>query len=232
MQWFKRKKKEFEDTAKNRAYATRARQAMEGFLRDEEAGTRQLVEMMTPLIYKWLDYRHEELMDEWRELQARLFLVLVEWRHQGRLDATEPLPFLVRRLLKQVVRGYQATEARQEQVAQAWVLEPRAAAVKADQALDASRFEQRVWALAKERLSPTYVEALEAYALEQTGVAPMEQTLGCSRMAARKRAVRAREEITRLAKEAGLLDDLYWEGQGEAVVTEPLLEDEDGESHG
>jgi hypothetical protein len=37
--------------------------------------------------------------------------------------------------------------------------------------------------------------------------------------------------MVQLARDAGLLDDLHWEGQGEAVVTEPL-EDEDGETDG
>jgi hypothetical protein len=227
MGWFKRKKREFKDTAKNREYAERARVALAGFIEGDEAASRALVEMVTPLIYKWLDCRHEELMDDWREIQGRCFLVLVEWRHAGRLDASEPLPFLARRVLKQVVRDFQAKETRQERVAEAWVKDPRPAPVKADQALDASRFEQRVWALAKEKMSAAHVEALEAYALEQTGVAPMEETLRCGRVAARKRAARARAEMTRLAEEAGLLDDLHWAGQGEAVVTDNLIEGED-----
>jgi len=58
-------KKPFEDTAANRAYAERARAALEGFIAGDEAGARALVEMATPLIYRRLDSRHDELMDEW-----------------------------------------------------------------------------------------------------------------------------------------------------------------------
>jgi hypothetical protein len=33
---------------------------------DTEAASRLLVELVTPLVYKWIDWRPEELRDEWR----------------------------------------------------------------------------------------------------------------------------------------------------------------------
>ncbi len=229
--WFPKKaqhRAEFEDTPHNRAYAERARTALGGFLAHDEAATRALVEMMTPVLYAFIAKHREEWLPLWREIQARCFDSLVVWRHDGRLRADEPVPYLVKRLAKQAIRAIEREEGKQEEVAAGWVLEPRAAAVRADQLTDAKRLIERIWALAAAKMAPSRVAALRAIVLEEEGGPPIEKTLGTSREAASRKVVRARAQIARLAREAGLLDDIPWEGRGDLVMVEIPVDDEEG----
>ena len=229
MLWFPKKEKhkaKAEDTPKNRAYAAAARAAIEGFIAGDEAQSRRLIELLTPLIYGYIDQHYQGWLPLWREVQARCFESLVVWRHKGLLRPDEPLPYLRKRLVKQAIRAMESEEGQQEEVATAWVAEPRPAAARADQLLDAKRLIERIWTLAKAKLTPKRVEALQAWVLEEEGGPPVEQTLELDRESAIKQVRRAQAQLLELARAEGLLDDIHWEGRGDLVQNEPQIEDE------
>jgi hypothetical protein len=229
MVWFPKKAKHKakpEDTAKNRAYAAAARQALEGFIAGDEAAARRLIGMLTPLIYAYVDKHYEGWLPLWREVQARCFESLVVWRHKGILRLDEPLPYLRKRLVKQAIRAMESEENQQEAVAESWVAERRPAAPRADQLLDAKRLIERIWKFAKAKLTPGRVEALQAWVLEEEGGAPVEQTLEMDRESAIKQVRRAQAQLLELARAKGLLNEIHWEGRGDLVQNEPQIEDE------
>jgi hypothetical protein len=234
MFWIPKKaqhKAKFDDTPEHRAYAARARAAMEGFLARDEARSRELVELLTPLLYNYLQKRYRKWLPLWAEIQSRCFCTLVEWRHAGRLSPDEPLPFLRKRLFKATLRAMSREEERQERIAEAWVKEPQPAPARAEQLTNASQLASRVWALAKSKLSPSRFAALEAIVIEEQGGPPIEETLEMSRESAGRQARRARAELVELARKQGLLDDLRWEGAENLLTIEQPLDPEE-ESHG
>jgi hypothetical protein len=170
--------------------------------RDEQRT--ELVTRLRPHVHWHVARRWPRERQRHADVEADCFVLLMRWRAEGLLIATEPLWRLAWRLVQQVSKGVFREQHKERQGVAELEAEPLVEPPDIEKVATQRELIRRVLALF-ELLPEVHAKVLEAQVAEALGHGPaLEEALGCDRASARKRLERARVALVALALEHGL----------------------------
>jgi DNA-directed RNA polymerase specialized sigma24 family protein len=201
------------------------------FAAQSRRATEELVDRMTPAIWRRVALRWRDLKSEAEDLQGEAFAVLVRWLHEKHDFANEPsLETLASRLVDQAGRAMRWSRTKEQTIAASLPNEPTPTEDSAEDLLAGTRIQERLLSMI-EQLSNDQVRTLQAAGRAAAGGPSLAEALRINQKAARTRLCRARRALLELARAEGFTLNALGPstGSGRTGELSSLTEQENGD---